>query len=58
MSTFLEFDDYIWNHLVKCIQTSTNMPGIGWVSCEIAFENLRILRKHTQFCVVKPLVAF
>ena len=25
----LEFHDHIWNHHVKCIQISTNMPGIG-----------------------------
>ena len=25
----LEFSDYIWNHHEKCIQISTNMPGIG-----------------------------
>ena len=24
----LEFNDYIWNHREKCIQISTNMPGI------------------------------
>ena len=27
----LEFYDYIWNHLGKCIQTSTNMPGTALV---------------------------
>ena len=25
----MEFGDYIWNHHEKCIQISTNMPGIG-----------------------------
>ena len=25
----LEFHDLIWNHHEKCIQISTNMPGIG-----------------------------
>ena len=25
----LEFHDHIWNHHEKCIQISTNMPGIG-----------------------------
>ena len=26
----LEIGDYIiWNHHEKCIQTSTNMPGVG-----------------------------
>ena len=25
----VEFHDHIWNHHKKCIQKSTNMPGIG-----------------------------
>ena len=25
----LEFGGYFWNHHKKCIQISTNMPGIG-----------------------------
>ena len=32
----MEFHDYIWNHHEKCIQISTNMPGIGLVNREIA----------------------
>ena len=39
----MEFGGYIWNHHVKCIQISTNMPGIGLEICEI----LRILRNKT-----------
>ena len=39
----LEFGDYIWNHHEKCIQISTNMPGIGLEICEIS----RILRDKT-----------
>ena len=38
----LEFHDYIWNHHMKCIQISTNMPGIGSVIHEIAIEMLKI----------------
>ena len=34
----LEFGDYIWDHCEKCIQISTDMPNIGLVICEIAFE--------------------
>ena len=34
----LEFGDYIWNDLEKCIQISTNTPSIGLVICEIGFE--------------------
>ena len=29
---------YLWNHRGKCIQTSTNMPSIGLVICEIVIE--------------------
>ena len=30
--SILEFHDHIWNHYEKCIQMSTNMPGIGsWI---------------------------
>ena len=32
----LEFGDYIWNHNEKCIEISTNMPGIGLEICEIS----------------------
>ena len=31
----LEFWDYIWSHHEKCIQLSTNLPGIGSLICEI-----------------------
>ena len=31
----LEFHDHIWNHHEKCIQKSTNMPGINSLICEI-----------------------
>ena len=31
----MEFDDPIWNHHEKCIQISTNMPGIGSLIPEI-----------------------
>ena len=30
----VEFRDHIWNHNEKCIQMSTNMPGIGSLICE------------------------
>ena len=48
----LEFHDHIWNRHGKCIQISTNMPGIGLVILEKAIEMLRILRKQILFCVV------
>ena len=31
---------YIWNHHGKCIQTSTNMPGIGLAIRDIFFEKI------------------
>ena len=35
---FVEFHDHIWNHHEKCIQISTNMPGIGSLIHEIAVQ--------------------
>ena len=43
----LKFHDHIWNHHLKCIQISTNMPGIGLEMCEI----VRILSAQKQFCM-------
>ena len=34
----VEFRDHIWNQHKKCIQISTNMPGIGLLIREIAVE--------------------
>ena len=34
----MEFYDHIRNHDEKCIQISTNMPGIGSLFREIAVE--------------------
>ena len=31
----LKFHEHIWNHHGKCIQMSTNMPGIGSLISEI-----------------------
>ena len=31
----IEFHYYIWNHRGKCIQISTNVPGIGSLFREI-----------------------
>ena len=42
----IEFQYYIWNQRGKCIQISTNMPGIGSVIREIAFVISQILRKQ------------
>ena len=34
----VEFHHHMWNHNEKCIQISTNMPGIGSLIREIAVE--------------------
>ena len=34
----LELHDHIWNHHEKCIEISTNMPGIGSLIREIDFN--------------------
>ena len=34
----VKFHDHIWNHREKCIQISTNMPGIGSLIREIGLE--------------------
>ena len=41
----------------KGIHNSTNMPGIGSLICEIAFQILCILRKHKRSCGVKLMPA-
>ena len=54
----LVFYDYIWNHYKKCIQISTNMPGICSLICEIMREHFRNFREQKYFCSVKPMPAF
>ena len=44
----LECSDYIWHHHGNCNHTSL----VGWVICEISFENLRIVGRQETFCVV------
>ena len=34
----MEFRDHIWNRHEKCIQISTNIPGIGSANHEIAVK--------------------
>ena len=34
----VEFHAHIWNHHEKCIQISTNMPGIGSLIREIGLH--------------------
>ena len=43
----MEFHGHIWNYHEKCIQISTNMPGIGSSIHEIAVEISE--NKHTLF---------
>ena len=45
--------DHIWNHHEKCIQLSTNMPGIGSVIREIAGKMSEISTILDSFCSEK-----
>ena len=50
----MEFGDYVCNHHEKCIQISTNMPGIG-LEIFVILENFE---KQNDFVwMVKPLAA-
>ena len=50
----LEFHGHIWNHHEKCIQQSTNMPGIGLLIREIDIKMSETLGEKTLFSV-KPI---
>ena len=43
----VELHDHIWNHHEKCIQISTNIPGIGSVIPEITCEMLAFEKTNT-----------
>ena len=45
----VEFHDHIWNHNEKCIQMSTNMPGIGSLIRELAVEILEMWESKQTF---------
>ena len=45
-----EIDEHIWNHHEKCIQKSTNMPGIGSLIREIAVKISEIEKANKMFC--------
>ena len=45
----VEFHDHIWNHHEKCIQMSTNMPGIGSLIRETAVYISDILESKHDF---------
>ena len=53
----VEFHNHIWNHHEKCIQISTNMPGIGSLIREIDVKFKENMKKHKYFCSVKPMPA-
>ena len=48
----LEFGDYIWNYHVKCIEISTNMPGIG---LDIF---AKFVKQNDFMWMVKPMVVY
>ena len=54
----VEFHYHIRNHHEKCIQISTNMPGIGSVNREIAVQISEISKKQARFCSVKVMPMF
>ena len=50
----MEFHDHIWNHHEKCIQKSTNMPGIESLIRKIDVVNMSVnFEKANKFCSVK-----
>ena len=55
----MEFCNHIWNHHEKCIQLSTNIPGIGSLIGEIAVKfwesetDLRPVKLISEFKVLK-----
>ena len=50
----VEFHYHIWNHNEKCIQISTNMPGIGSFIREKAVEILEMWESKQTFTQLKP----
>ena len=46
---FLEFGDYIWNQHEKCIQISTNKPGIGAIIREIGIKIQKCEKSKNTF---------
>ena len=49
----MELHDHIWNHHEKCIQISTNMPGIGLVNPEIAVKMSEVSKKACMILLSK-----
>ena len=45
----LRCHDRIWNHREKCIQKSTNMPGIGSLIREIDVNNQKFEKANRVF---------
>ena len=55
----MEYHDHIWNHHEKCIQISTNMPGIGSENREIAVkisETSESKHEYRLFFLVRQFV--
>ena len=48
----IELRYYIWNHRVKYMRMSTNMPGIGSVIRELTFKFVINLRKQKRFSMM------
>ena len=54
----MESCDNIWNHHGKCIQISTNVPGIGSLICKIHVKIPEKWERKIDFRSVKPIPAF
>ena len=54
----MKVHDHIWNHNEKCINLSTNMPGIGSVIREIAVAISEMSTNLASFCGVKTVPAW
>ena len=52
----MEFHDHIWNYHKKCIQKSTNMPGIGSLICEIDVKMSKIQETNRLFLGKKQVL--
>ena len=48
----VKFHCHIWNHRDKCVQLSTNMPGIGSVMCEMDLKLFAAFLVLTVLCTL------
>ena len=58
MTNILEFHDHIRNHHEKCIEISTNMPGIGSLIHEIDVNISKSKKANLLFLLSKTMAVF